>query len=175
MLLGPLVRGCVVALGKEREPWTPWPLFCTGQGAMLETLMNNILHQLAMTLDPLEGWKMSPESGARDGSAPGDLDPSPGPAPNGRGSLCRRLTAFGPQVSHAQNRGDGRAQLASGLRVGRSLQGPAQYLAPGLGVRLRKWWIAYPAFRAAFYKGHQNLSLSLKSISVVRLKLFAVI
>ena len=87
MLLGPRVRGCVVALGKEREPWTPWPLFCTGQGAMLETLMNNILHQLAMTLDPLEGWKMSPESGARDGSAPGDLDPSPGPAPNGRGSL----------------------------------------------------------------------------------------
>lgn len=89
MLLGLLVRGRVVALGKEREPWGPWPLFCTGQGAMLETLMNNILHQLAMTLDPLEGWKMSPESRAWGGSAPGDLDPSPGPAPNGRGVLVQ--------------------------------------------------------------------------------------
>ena len=53
----------VVALGKERDPWSPWLLFYTGQGAMLKTL-NNILHQLAMFIDPLEGWKMSQESGA---------------------------------------------------------------------------------------------------------------
>ena len=53
----------MVALGKEIDPWSPWLLFYTGQGAMLKTL-NNILHQLAMFIDPLEGWKMSQESGA---------------------------------------------------------------------------------------------------------------
>ena len=31
---------------------------------MLKTLMNNILHQLAMFIDPLEGREVSQESGA---------------------------------------------------------------------------------------------------------------
>lgn len=64
MVLGPLVRGPVVALGKERYPWSPQLLFCTGQWAMLKTLMNNIVHQLATFIDPLEGRKMSQKSGA---------------------------------------------------------------------------------------------------------------
>lgn len=56
--------GPVVALGKEGYPWSPRLLFCTSQGAMLKTLMNNILHQLAMFIDPLEGREVSQESGA---------------------------------------------------------------------------------------------------------------